>query len=153
MHTGGINREVEGKVMSLVLKGRGLVGGKAEGEALVSRQPISFVGGVDPNTGIVIEKGHEIEGKSVKGKVLVFPYGKGTTYNPFAVYAMKKRGTAPAAIINVKSEEILLTGAILAQIPFIDNLDRNPLEVIETGDHVVVDADEGIVKVTKKKQR
>ncbi|MEM3564646.1 MAG: DUF126 domain-containing protein [Candidatus Jordarchaeaceae archaeon] len=104
--------------MSIKLKGRGLVKGKAEGEALVSNQPISFVGGVDPNTGIVIEKEHDIEGQSVKGKVLIFPFGKGTTYNPFAIFAMKKRGTAPAAIINVKTEEIVLTGAILAEIPF-----------------------------------
>ncbi len=138
--------------MSMVLKGRGLVGGKAEGEALVSSQPISFIGGVDPNTGIIIEKGHELEGCNIKGKVLVFPFGKGTTYNPFAIFAMKKRGTGPAAIINIKTEEIVLTGAILAEIPFIDNLDRNPLEVIESGDYVEVDGDTGIVKVTKKKK-
>ncbi|MHA1208456.1 MAG: aconitase X swivel domain-containing protein [Candidatus Freyarchaeota archaeon] len=138
--------------MSIILKGRGLVKGKAEGEALVSSQPISFVGGVDPNTGTVIEKEHEIEGLNIKDKVLIFPFGKGTTYNPFAIFAMKKRGTGPAAIINVKTEEIVLTGAILAEIPFIDNLDRNPLEVIESGDYVKVDGDTGIVEVTKKKE-
>ena len=138
--------------MSMILKGRGLVKGKAEGEALVSSQPISFVGGVDPNTGTVIEKEHEIEGLNIKDKVLIFPFGKGTTYNPFAIFAMKKRGTGPAAIINVKTEEIVLTGAILAEIPFIDNLDRNPLEVIESGDYVKVDGDTGIVEVTKKKE-
>ncbi|MEX2707492.1 MAG: aconitase X swivel domain-containing protein [Candidatus Freyarchaeota archaeon] len=136
----------------MILKGRGLVKGKAEGEALVSSQPISFVGGVDPNTGTVIEKEHEIEGLNIKDKVLIFPFGKGTTYNPFAIFAMKKRGTGPAAIINVKTEEIVLTGAILAEIPFIDNLDRNPLEVIESGDYVKVDGDTGIVEVTKKKE-
>lgn len=143
---------MEGKMMALILKGRGLVGGKAEGEALVSNQPISFVGGVDPNTGTVIEKGHELQEQNVKGKILVFPYGKGTTYNPFALYAMKKRSTAPAAIINLKSEEIVLTGAILAEIPFIDNLDQNPLEAIETGDYVKVDADAGTVEVTKRRR-
>lgn len=137
--------------MSIKLKGRGLVKGKAEGEALVSNQPISFVGGVDPNTGIVIEKEHDIEGQSVKGKVLIFPFGKGTTYNPFAIFAMKKRGTAPAAIINVKTEEIVLTGAILAEIPFIDKLDKDPLKVIESGDYVKVDGDTGTLQVTKKR--
>jgi predicted aconitase with swiveling domain len=137
--------------VSIKLKGRGLVKGKAEGEALVSNQPISFVGGVDPNTGIVIEKEHDIEGQSIKGKVLIFPFGKGTTYNPFAVFAMKKRGTAPAAIINVKTEEIVLTGAILAEIPFIDKLDKDPLKVIESGDYVKVDGDTGTLEVTKKR--
>jgi len=137
--------------VSIRLKGRGLVKGKAEGEALVSNQPISFVGGVDPNTGIVIEKEHDIEGQSIKGKVLIFPFGKGTTYNPFAIFAMKKRGTAPAAIINVKTEEIVLTGAILAEIPFIDKLDKDPLKVIESGDYVKVDGDTGTLEVTKKR--
>jgi len=123
----------------LILKGRGLVKSKTEGEALVSNQPISFVGGVDPDTGVVIEKGHELEGRSIKGKVLVFPFGKGTTYNPFAIFAMKKRETAPAAIINVKTEEIVLTGAILAEIPFVDRLDKDPLKLIESDDYVKVD--------------
>jgi len=138
--------------MSIILRGRGLVKGKAEGEAIVSRQPISFVGGVDPSTGVVIERGHELEGQSIRGKVLVFPYGKGTTYNPFALFAMKRRGTAPAAIINVKAEEIVLTGAILAEIPFIDRLDKSPLEVIESGDFVRVDGETGTVEVIKKKK-
>ncbi|MHA1606973.1 MAG: aconitase X swivel domain-containing protein [Candidatus Freyarchaeota archaeon] len=139
-------------MMSIVLRGRGLVKGKAEGEAVVSSQPISFIGGVDPNTGIVIEKGHELEGCDIKGKVLVFPFGKGTTYNPFAIFAMKKRGTGPVAIINVKTEEIVLTGAILAEIPFIDSLDRDPLEVIESGDYVKVDGETGIVEVIKRRK-
>jgi len=142
---------MEGEMMTIVLRGRGLVKGKAEGEAIVSRQPVSFVGGVDPDTGIVIEKGHEIEGQSIQGRVLVFPFGKGTTYNPFAIFAMKKRGTAPAAIINLKTEEIVLTGAILAEIPFIDRLERDPFEVIESGDLVKVDGNTGTVEVVKKK--
>jgi predicted aconitase with swiveling domain len=142
---------VEGEVVPIILRGRGLVKGKAEGEALVSKQPISFVGGVDPDTGVVIEKGHELEGQSIKGRVLIFPFGKGTTYNPFAIFAMKKRETAPAAIINVKTEEIVLTGAILAQIPFIDRLDQDPLKVIESGDYVKVDGDTGTVEVTKRR--
>jgi predicted aconitase with swiveling domain len=142
---------VEGEVVPIILRGRGLVKGRAEGEALVSKQPISFVGGVDPDTGVVIEKGHELEGQSIKGRVLIFPFGKGTTYNPFAIFAMKKRETAPAAIINVKTEEIVLTGAILAQIPFIDRLDQDPLRVIESGDYVKVDGDTGTVEVTKRR--
>ncbi|MFB0562891.1 MAG: aconitase X swivel domain-containing protein [Candidatus Lokiarchaeia archaeon] len=135
----------------MILKGRGLVKGKAEGEALVSSQPVSFIGGVDPNTGVVIEKEHDIEGQSVKDKVLIFPFGKGTTYNPFAIFAMKKRGTGPVAIINVKTEEIVLTGAILAEIPFIDKLDKDPIEVIESGDYVKVDGDAGTLEVIKKR--
>lgn len=138
--------------MTTVLKGRGLVKGKAEGEALVSSQPISFVGGVDPDTGVVIEKGHEVEGRSIKGKVLIFPYGKGTTYNPFAIFAMKKRDTGLAAIVNVKTEEIVLTGAMLAEIPFIDNLDKDPLAEIETGDYAKVDGGSGKLEIEKRGQ-
>lgn len=91
--------------------------------------------------------------RASKGRVLAFPYGKGTTYNPFTLFAMKKRGTAPVAIINVKAEEIVLTGAILVEIPFIDRLDEDPFEVIESGDFVKVDGDTGTVEVVKRKHR
>jgi len=104
----------------MILRGRGLVEGVVEGEAIVSKQPISFVGGVDVDTGVVVEKGHKLEGKSIKEKVLVFSLGKGTTYNPFAIYAMKRRGTAPLAIINERVEDIVLTGCIIAEIPFVE---------------------------------
>ncbi|MDK2876593.1 MAG: mevalonate 5-phosphate dehydratase small subunit [Archaeoglobaceae archaeon] len=132
----------------MILRGRGLVEGVVEGEAVVTRKPISFVGGVDINTGVVIEKGHELEGKSIKDKVLVFPLGKGTTYNPFAIYAMKKRGSAPIAIVNEKVEDIVLTGCIIAEIPFVECKEAMK---IKSGDFLRVDGGKGIIEILRRR--
>lgn len=118
------------------LKGRIISRGKGEGEALVTSQPISFYGGVDPNTGEIIEKGHELQGKSVKGKVLVFPIGKGSTVGSYTLYRLKKNGAAPAAIINRECETVVAVGAIISEIPCVDKID---ISRIKTGDHVRVE--------------
>jgi len=125
------------------MKGRMISPGKARGEALVSREPIGFYGGVDPKTGIVIEKGHELEGQCVKGKILVFPQGKGSTVGPYVIYGLKKNGMAPVAIVNKETETIVATGAILAGIPCVDGID---IEKIKTGDKLIVDADQAKVE-------
>jgi len=125
------------------MKGRIISPGKARGEAIVSRTPLSFYGGIDPKTGIVIEKGHEIEGKCVKGKILVFPQGKGSTVGSYVIYGLKKNGVAPAAIVNKETETIVATGVILAGIPCVDRID---IDKIKTGDKLIVDADEGTVE-------
>lgn len=125
------------------MKGRAIYPGKARGEALVSRQPIGFYGGVDPRTGIIIEKGHELEGKCVKDKILVFPCGKGSTVGSYIIYGLKKNGVAPAAIVNRETETIVATGAILAGIPCVDGID---IDKIKTGDRIFVDADDGRVE-------
>lgn len=131
----------------MILKGRKVMGGKAEGEALVSVEPVSFYGGVDPVSGCVTEPGHCCCGENITGKVFVFPTGKGSTVGSYVIYRMKKLGTAPAAIINVETEAILATGCVISDIPLVDKLDRNPVEIIKTGMRVRVDADEGIVKL------
>ena len=120
------------------LKGRIIYKGKAEAEALVSSMPISFYGGVEPNTGEVIEKGHELQGQSIKGKVLVFPQGKGSTVGSYTLYRLKKNGVAPAAMINRETETIVAVGAIISEIPFIDKIDTTK---IKTGDIVKVEND------------
>jgi hypothetical protein len=120
------------------LKGRIIYKGKAEAEALVTSMPISFYGGVDPNTGVIIEKGHELNGVSVKGKVLVFPQGKGSTVGSYTLYRMKKNGVAPAAMINKETETIIAVGAIISEIPFVDKVD---LSKFRTGAKVTVDND------------
>jgi hypothetical protein len=125
------------------MKGRTISPGKASGEAIVSKTPLSFYGGIDPNTGIVIEKGHELEGKSVKGKVLVFPNSKGSTVGSYVIYGLKKNGVAPAAIVNKETETIVATGVILAGIPCVDKID---ISTINTGDKLVVDADNATVE-------
>ena len=121
--------------------------GRAEGNALVTSQPISFLGSVDPTTGDVIEKGHELAGKSIKGKVLVFPSGKGSTVGSYVIYQLKKNGAAPSAMINIKTEPIVAVGAIISGIPLVDRVERDPVTYIKTGDKVLVDAIVGSVEI------
>ena len=128
------------------MKGRMISPGKAGGEAIVSKEPIGFYGGIDAKTGIVIEKGHELEGKCVKGKILVFPQGKGSTVGSYVIYGLKKNGVAPAAIVNKETETIVATGVILAGIPCVDKID---IDKINTGDRLRINADEATVEVIK----
>jgi hypothetical protein len=126
------------------LKGRKICAGVASGEALVTTQGVSFFGGVDPANGIVTEKGHELEGKSVSGKILVFPQGKGSTVGSYALYRMKKQGTAPLALVNKECETIVAVGAIISEIPCVDKID---IAQIKTGQKVKVDGEKGIVQL------
>lgn len=128
------------------MNGRKIFGGKAEGEALVSKEGISFYGGVDPDTGVVTERGHPLEGQSITGKVLVFPVGKGSTVGSYTIYRLKKNGKAPSAIINKECETVVAVGAIISEIPCVDQID---IENIKTGDKLKVNADEGIVECAK----
>jgi len=127
--------------------GRGVARFAGEGEALVSSMGISFFGGVDPKTGVIREKGHDLCGQDITGKVLVFPKGKGSTVGSYVLYQLRKNGHAPAAIINRETEAIIATGCILAEIPLVDRLGSDPLEVIRSGDRVRVDGREGKVVV------
>jgi predicted aconitase with swiveling domain len=120
------------------LKGRIISKGTAQEEALVTSQPISFYGGVDPNTGEVIEKGHELQGKSVKGKILVFPTGKGSTVGSYTLYRLKKNGMAPAGMINRECETVVAVGAIISEIPCVDKID---ISQIKTGDLIRIDGE------------
>ncbi|MFO7837250.1 MAG: DUF126 domain-containing protein [Promethearchaeia archaeon] len=128
------------------LQGRKIFKGKAEGEALVTSDDISFYGGVDPDTGVVVEKGHELEGKSVAGKVLVFPTGKGSTVGSYVLYSLKKANMAPRAIINESTDPVVAVGCIISEIPAIDQIDASS---IETGQKVKVDADEGTIVLSE----
>jgi predicted aconitase with swiveling domain len=125
------------------LKGRIIWRGTAQEEALVTSQQISFYGGVDPSTGEIIEKGHELQGKSVKGKILVFPNGKGSTVGSYTLYRMKKNGAAPAGMINRECETVVAVGAIISEIPCVDKID---ISHIKTGDVIRIDGD--VVTIT-----
>ena len=129
------------------LKGRAISRGQAEGEALVTNQSISFLGSIDPGTGVVVEKGHELEGKDVTGKVLVFPSGKGSTVGSYVMYQLKKNKTAPAAVINRSAEPIVAVGAIISDIPMVDSTKPDALDTIKTGDKVRVDGTSGAVYI------
>ena len=130
----------------MILRGRRVVGGYAEGEALVSKDPVSFYGGVDPETGVITEPGHAVCGESIKGKVFIFPRGKGSTVGSYVIYRMKKLGTAPAAIINVETESIIATGCVISGVPLIDKLDYDQIKALKTGMRLRVDADKGLVE-------
>lgn len=128
------------------VKARVISRGKAKGEALVSADPISFLGGVDRNTGKVVEKGHALEGKSVAGKILVFPRGKGSTVGSYVMLGMKKNGVAPAAIVNLEAETIIAVGAIISEIPMVDKPEKDVLSLLKNGAEVEVDAEKGKIK-------
>jgi predicted aconitase with swiveling domain len=117
--------------------------GEAEGEALVSSEPIGFLGGVDTETGIVIEAGHPLESRCIAGRVLVFPTGKGSTVGSYTLYRLARAGLAPAAIINAEADPVVAVGAIIAEIPMVDQVD---IARIRTGDWVQVRDGEVSVK-------
>jgi len=131
----------------LKLKAHVVSKGSAKGYALVTSQPISFLGSVDPMTGVVVEKGHELSGKCIKDKVLVFPSGKGSTVGSYIIYQLKKNGVAPSAMINIKTEPIVAVGAIISNIPLVDRVEKDPITAIKTGDKVLVDAIVGSVEI------
>jgi len=128
----------------MILEGRTIYTGTAVGEALVTSQGISFFGGVDPETGVVVERGHELEGQSITGKVFVFPTGKGSTVGSYTLYRLKHSGIAPAAIINAECETITAVGCIISEIPCVDQVEIGKLE---TGMQVSVDGDNASVLV------
>jgi len=126
------------------LKGRIIFKGVAEGEALTTTQPISFYGGVDPETSEILEKGHELQGKQIKDNILVFPNGKGSTVGSYTLYRLKKGGVAPAGMINRECETVVAVGAIISEIPCVDEID---VSKIKTGDTVRIE--NGVVKLKK----
>ena len=140
---------MEGEII-IKIKGKPVTRGITEGDAIVTRMPISFTGGMDPNSGIIREPDHELEGQSVAGKILVFPVGKGSTTGSWQFYAAYKRGNAPKGIINRKAEGVVAVSAIITDTPMIHQLEDDPLECISTGDFIRINADEGYVEVEKK---
>jgi predicted aconitase with swiveling domain len=126
----------------MIIRGRGIAKGRGEGPLLVSPDPLSFLSGVDPASGIIVEKGHPLQGVCIEGKVLAFPYGKGSTVGSYVLYALSQNGHAPAAIVNTEAESIIATGAIIGGIPMIDHIGI-PMNRLRNGVHVVVDGDTG----------
>ena len=135
----------------IVLRGRKVVGGVAEGEALVTKERISGWGGIDPRTGTVIETRHELRGKSFAGKVLVFPGAKGSSGWSSQFHVARLAGAAPLAMVFNEMTTKIALGAVVTHAPSVTDFDRDPLEVIATGDWVKVDGDRGIVEVTKRR--
>ena len=136
--------------MTIILHGRKVVGGVAEGEALVTKEAISGWGGIDFMTGTVIETRHELRGVSFKDKVLVFPGAKGSSGWSNAFHMTRVTGSAPLALVFNQMTTKVALGAVVMRTPSVTDLNQDPLELIETGDWVRVDGDRGIVEVTKR---
>jgi len=122
--------------------------GRAEGEALVTGEPISFLGNVDPKTGRVVDPAHELFGQSVAGRVLIFPCGKGSTVGSYVIYQLKRLNLAPAAMINLRSEPIVAVGAIISGIPLVDRVPEAVMR-IKSGTWVEVDADGELIGISQ----
>lgn len=133
----------------ITLEGRAIVEGKCTAEALVSAKPISFLGGVDPADGRIVEKNHDLCGECIKDKVLCFPHGHGSTVGSYVLYSLAKKGLAPVAIVNQTADPVVVVGAIIANVPMVDQVD---IKNIHTGDTVEVDACKGTVKILKRKE-
>lgn len=127
------------------IKCRMISKGREEGECVVTSESISFLGGVDPKTGTVIDKKHELYGQCITDKILVIPSGKGSTVGSYVIYQMAKNDTAPKAIICQKAEPIIAIGAIISKIPMVDNPEIDIVNSLKDVQSVVVDADNSII--------
>ncbi len=126
------------------LYGRKISGGKAEGDVIIEPGAVSFLGGVDPEEGIIVDSSNQVSGQRIAGKVFAFSTGKGSTVGSYVIYRMKKAGTAPATIINESAETIVASGAIISGIPMIDHID---ISLLRNCDTVIVNADEAYVEM------
>jgi predicted aconitase with swiveling domain len=124
------------------------VPGRVEGEALVSREPISGWGGMDPARGVITERRHELCGVCFTGKILVFPSAKGSSGWAGFFQATRLSGTAPAGLIIGRISAKSALGAVVTRVPAITDLDADPCAVITTGDWVLVE--NSTVEVTKR---
>ncbi|WP_303247358.1 DUF126 domain-containing protein [uncultured Methanobrevibacter sp.] len=129
----------------MVIQARNIGKGIGSGELIVSSEPISFLGGVDPETGIVIDPNHELKGEIIKDKVLFIPGGKGSTVGSYVIFQMKKNNTAPKAIICIEAEPIIATGAIMSDIPMVDSPEKT--SDLVNGVSVEVDGNNGTITI------
>ena len=130
-----------------IIKCRSICRGIGRGKLLISKDAISFLGGVDPKTGVVVEKGHALEGKNIAGTVLVFPRGKGSTVGSYVILQLKKNGKAPCAIVNVEVEPIIAVGAIISGIPMVDKPQKDVYALLKDGSLAEVDGEKGEIRV------
>jgi predicted aconitase with swiveling domain len=131
--------------MPVIIRARALSGGRGRGPVLVSPEPISFLGGVDPETGVILEQGHPLQGRQVGGTVLAFPHGKGSTVGSYVLYALARNGRAPVAMVNAEAEPIIVVGAVIAGVPLVDRPEV-PITRLRTGEMAEVDGESGEIR-------
>ncbi len=128
--------------------GRSIARGIASGEVLLCKDAISFLGDIDPKSGVCVAPKHALEGKNIAGKVLVFPQGKGSTVGSYVILQLAKNNKAPAAMINLEAEPIIAVGAIISKIPMIDKLEKDPFTFLKDGQKVEVDGEKGTLSIS-----
>ena len=136
--------------MSLAYQGRSICNGVAEGEALVTKQGISFLGGVDPETGTITEVNHELHGKKLAGKILVLPSLKGSAGGMWILIRLAASKKGPKAVIVAQADTILVGAVIIGGIPTVDSLPAEAFQTLKSGDLLKVDAIKGKVELVKK---
>lgn len=135
--------------MEKIIKCRKISKGHVCGPVLITKDSLSFLGGVNPDTGVIIDSNHELYGKKISKKILVIPSGKGSTVGSYIIYQMYKNKTAPLALIAIEAEPIIATGAIMAGIPMVDQPQESLYDDIQEGDMLELDADNGVIKINK----
>ena len=134
--------------MSTTVKGRVVIGenkGVISGKALVTTEPICFLGGVDVRTGNITEQGHPLYGQCIKDTILVFPTGKGSTGGSYLIYDTIMNGNGPKCMLNLEIEQVTAIGCIMGEMPVIDKPEQDITRLIQTGDEVSVDFNTGSI--------
>lgn len=146
---GGYESGTGGEKALMRIRGRSISRGIARGKALLSIRKLSFLGAVDPQTGIVLDQTHDLYGKSIAARILIFPGGKGSTVGSYVLYQLKQHGKSPAALVSQQADTIVAVGAIIAEIPAVDSLELDPLEggMIQDGAEVLVNGTEGYIEL------
>ena len=125
-----------------------MVPGVKEGNALVLTHSFSAFGGIDPFTGKIIESRHPQKGEIVRKKILIFPNGKGSSGFSLYFHILSVTGNAPKAMVINRINSLTALAAVVGNVPTIGgpfNKKKNPLEVIKTGDRILVDATQGAI--------
>jgi len=135
--------------MEKIIKCRKISKGHVNGPVLLTKDVLSFLGGVNPETGVITDPNHELYGKKISEKVLVIPSGKGSTVGSYIIYQMYKNNTAPLGLVALEAEPIIATGAIMAGIPMVDHPQEPIYDILVDGDMVGLDADNGLLKIEK----
>ena len=134
--------------MGVIIKGRTIMHGDVEAEALVSKEPLSL-GYIDEN-GAISDRTHYLHGEMIKDKILIAAGLKGSAYQELNLADLIRNGRAPKGIIVLEADTRLLTAAIFCCLPTMDRLETNPLEAVSTGDLVRLKAGEGLIEVEKR---
>ncbi len=134
------------------IKGRSISKGVATGKALISKQKISFLGAVNPTTGVIVDKSLDVYGREITNRILIFPGGKGSTVGSYIIYQLKQHGKSPCAMISRRADTIVAVGAIIAEIPVVDSLEIDPIEseLIQEGQEVLVNGTEGYIEIESR---